>query len=46
MNSDEMFELLLPFIFDAEGGFSNVKDDRGGKTNFGITQRIFNEWRK
>ncbi len=46
MTSDELFELLLPFIFGNEGGYVNNPNDIGGKTNFGITQNIFNEWRK
>jgi lysozyme family protein len=30
-------EILAPFILSWEGGYANVKDDRGGATNRGVT---------
>jgi len=39
------FERSLQFVLDAEGGFSNDKNDRGGKTNKGIIQKEYDEYR-
>lgn len=40
---DECISLIMsPKI---EGGFSNHKADRGGATNFGVTQAAYNAWR-
>lgn len=39
------FERSLEFVLDAEGGFSDDKHDRGGKTNKGILQREYDEYR-
>ena len=36
------FNKALEFLFSAEGGYSNRKNDAGGATNFGITQKTFN----
>ena len=30
-------ELLAPIIFQWEGGWADVKEDKGGKTNMGVT---------
>jgi len=43
---NEHFELALSFTRKWEGGFVNHPADPGGKTNFGITQRVFDAWRK
>ncbi len=44
---DELnFNLALKYIFSVEGGYSNHKLDNGGKTNFGITQRTYDLYRK
>lgn len=39
------FARSLPKILVSEGGFTNNKNDLGGATNKGITQRVYNEWR-
>lgn len=36
---------LIDAIFEREGGYSNLPDDRGGPTNFGITQTTLAKWR-
>lgn len=46
MKYDDNFELLMNYIFKSEGGFSNRKNDLGGRTNKGITQYTYNAWRK
>lgn len=40
------FEKSLKFVLQFEGGFSDRKDDPGGRTNFGITQRTYSAWRQ
>lgn len=37
---------MLEELVVREGGYSNRKADRGGPTNFGITQKALAEWRK
>ena len=41
---DKKFYTLLDYVFADEGGFSNHKNDRGGRTNFGVTQTAMNEY--
>lgn len=41
---DKRFNKLLEMVFADEGGYSNIKYDRGGKTNFGVTQTAMNEY--
>lgn len=41
-----MFERALRFVLKWEGGYSNHPQDPGGATNFGITQRTYDSWRK
>jgi lysozyme family protein len=41
MGTDLQFEKCLPFTLRQEGGFSNDKNDRGGRTMEGITQREY-----
>lgn len=40
------FAWALDFVLRWEGGYVNDPDDRGGATNRGITQAMFNAWRK
>jgi hypothetical protein len=39
------FNLAINKMLNLEGGKTYEKSDKGGKTNFGITQRTFNTWR-
>jgi len=41
-NFNETMNLML----NLEGGKTDEKSDRGGRTNFGITQRTYNDWLK
>lgn len=40
------FTKALQFIAKWEGGFSDHKSDRGGATNFGVTQATYDRYRK
>ncbi len=40
------FEKALEYLFQAEGGYSNHKNDKGGATNFGITQRTYDAYQQ
>ncbi len=40
------FALAMEYIYSVEGGFSNHKNDKGGKTNYGITQKTYDSYRK
>ncbi len=44
--SSSAFAAALPFILRWEGGYVNDPDDPGGATNKGVTQRIYDDWRK
>lgn len=35
----------LPFTLGVEGGFVDDPDDRGGRTNYGVTQEVYDEYR-
>jgi lysozyme family protein len=39
------FDKALAQTLGFEGGWSNVPGDRGGATNYGITQRTYDAWR-
>ena len=40
------FEAALPFVLRWEGGFVDHPDDPGGRTNRGVTQRVYDDWRR
>lgn len=40
------FERALEYLLANEGGFSNVKEDRGGATKYGITREEASRWFK
>lgn len=44
--SDQLFNKVLAFTLHWEGGKVDDPDDIGGRTNFGITQRTYNVYRK
>ncbi len=46
MDDDKNFEMILKMLFGIEGGYSDNPNDKGGKTNLGVTQDTFDAWRK
>ena len=40
------FNYAMGIVFKNEGGFSDNKHDRGGRTNLGITQKTYNDYCK
>ena len=46
MKIDKGFDGAFQWILKAEGGYANVKGDKGGETNFGITHETYNSWCK
>lgn len=40
------FDRALAETLGFEGGWSNVPGDRGGATNYGVTQRTYDAWRR
>lgn len=40
------FKAAFNFVIEREGDYSNDPVDRGGATNFGITQEVLSRWRK
>ncbi len=40
------FSESLPFILRWEGGYVDHPNDPGGKTNMGVTQAVYDDWRK
>lgn len=42
----ENYKFCLEQVLKYEGGFSDHKDDPGGATMKGITQRVYDDWRK
>lgn len=43
---NNLFKTALRFVLKWEGGYVNNKDDKGGATNYGITQNTYNNWLK
>ena len=42
---DPLFQKALQFVLHWEGGFVDDPDDLGGRTNKGITQRVYDAYR-
>jgi len=40
------FEAALPFVLRWEGGLVDHPKDPGGRTNRGVTQRVYDRWRR
>jgi lysozyme family protein len=45
MQTSPSYIASLPFILRWEGGFVDDPDDRGGRTNRGVTQNVYYAWR-
>ena len=43
---ENLFKSALQFVLKWEGGYVNDKYDKGGATNYGITQNTYNNWLK
>ena len=44
--NDKRFNKFLSIILDREGGYSDSKNDRGGKTYKGVTHTTYDEYRR
>jgi lysozyme family protein len=42
---NDRFQTCLAFVLKAEGGYCNNKNDPGGATNKGVTQRVYDAYR-
>jgi lysozyme family protein len=42
----DAFERALPILLEQEGGYVNHPRDPGGRTNLGVTQRVWEAWVK
>lgn len=40
----DIFDKVIGSVLENEGGFSNKKNDRGGRTKYGITQTTYDNW--
>ena len=38
------FDDIIGHVLEREGGYVNHKNDRGGATNYGVTQKVFADW--
>lgn len=45
-DDNERFNKIMKHVYVAEGGFVDDPDDRGGRTNKGVTQRAFDAYNK
>ena len=45
MSDNPGFDTALQFVLRWEGGFVDHPNDRGGGTNKGVTQRVYDSWR-
>ena len=44
---DKNFEKVYGLLYSAQKAvFNDDKNDRGGRTNYGVTQRTYNAWRQ
>ncbi len=43
---ENLFKSALQFVLKWEGGYVNNENDKGGATNYGITQNTYNNWLK
>lgn len=46
IENDKNFQDLLKYLYPQEGGYSNRKEDLGGKTNLGVTQATYDWYNK
>ncbi len=46
LHTSNYFELAYAFTKKWEGGYVNHPNDPGGATNYGVTQSVYNEWRR
>lgn len=46
VNANPAFANALKFVLLWEGGYVNHPDDPGGATNKGVTQKVYDAWRK
>ena len=46
MEKDLNFQKAIKYLFKLEGGYSNNKYDKGGETNYGITQKTYSAYLK
>ena len=46
MEEDINFQKAINHLFKLEGGYSNNKYDKGGETNYGITQKTYSAYLK
>lgn len=44
--SDSLFYSTIPLVLKYEGGFADNPNDRGGKTNMGVTQDFLDTYKK